>query len=925
MKYDEVKFTRLKDSLFIDSKPLLGIMLRADVYLSDHPDALVKEEEELRTGEGSLSEGQSQTLKKKTAMSLIHKRAMMMARKTRGGERPSLLEVHHLLEEVALTPDYREQVGEDAVPSFEAALDNLLGDLLSGREWIAELHDLLGSRGVKRATVKDLQALLTEADTLPVTVPSEEALLRRVLKAAETLKQEARALLTSEEGKSREPMEKASIAAAEKIVQAAANLNVKVDSVSQVEEVLAEAVQLAQRVLVILGRVKLLQSTKRSSKTDLSPAYTITELEGLIRTCEACVLEVPNLTQLKALVADAYDWLAEVSLIENDEKNVVSLQRIESLFAKGERLPFVFEAEMDILQDKRNHARLWLDKLKKVFPSKGRQPSRKPGEPLGDESTNGKLHLADMRTLVQEGEILLQRDDEKSADSKSTKELTKAQTLVDAAEEWMGRVNELLADIDVKSIPVLQELLEEADEMPVYMEEIGLLQVHLDSLEWSVRAKKKIGASKLRQTELSKLVKELAKIRTGLPDRYRDAPLVVFEEEKFCVDALALVERWTGRVKRLMSQINNSNKEVDYGRLKELYLEGLQIPVNVEAELRPVLQALEDAEEWVAQNKYLLSKIGIKCTLERTNVKKKDVDFFVGSEPELANDHPGISDEIERKLLAVCAEGDSDVSNPLMAMDVVLPDELSSAVVEMELKEESKEDVELLHLDRLADSASHLLLTFPEIAELRGKISEVRRWMEEINALCPRKLLQVAFSSRRKGSYRAKRMTASNLEELLARGSTLGVNVDRELTRVSELVEASKLYNETCKVSLETISSRLQTVLESTIQMAKNGGLELPYRKGTIFKSPGLNSKAVEESNFASFLAVQTELLELQKAGEDSVLFSTEAAKVDICVGICKWIVGARGLLLKDSWGDCTHEEVENLAADIKSLLQEDR
>ena len=92
VKYDEVKFTRLKDSLFIECKPLLGVMLSADVYLSDHQDAVVKEEE--KNCDSNPSERQSQAQKKKTAMSLIHKRALAMARKTRGGERPSLLEVH---------------------------------------------------------------------------------------------------------------------------------------------------------------------------------------------------------------------------------------------------------------------------------------------------------------------------------------------------------------------------------------------------------------------------------------------------------------------------------------------------------------------------------------------------------------------------------------------------------------------------------------------------------------------------------------------------------------------------------------------------------------------------------------------------------------------------------------------------------------
>ncbi len=162
----------------------------------------------------------------------------------------------------------------------------------------------------------------------------------------------------------------------------------------------------------------------------------------------------------------------------------VSLRRVEALLVQGEHFPFDLEhvsgvdvfvnlffcsfyfffllwcltllhhhrcdfQDLDLLREKKSQARVWLERLKKSFQTKtaGRQSSlRKIGADGGTGSSNGngsgdRLCLADMKLMVQEGELLLDGDANEGAVGRSGaqfRELSKAQTVVDLAEEVLS-------------------------------------------------------------------------------------------------------------------------------------------------------------------------------------------------------------------------------------------------------------------------------------------------------------------------------------------------------------------------------------------------------------------------------------------------------------------------------------------------------
>lgn len=233
-----------------------------------------------------------------------------------------------------------------------------------------------------------------------------------------------------------------------------------------------------------------------------------------------------------------------------------------------------------MLWDKRLQAKQWLEKLKKTMSApKGskRAPSMRSApdssfsssvphtEGEGErERENSRPLLSDMKVMVLQGESLLSVEvagagageeglamaPASARSTVSSRELSKAQTVVEVAEEvhlkscettkekeniiasldlitspsfltqWLSRVREAMTfsaelhlnkqanrrkalqqragdevdadadddDASADALNELRELLKESDEMPVYMEEAVLLKCQLQALEWANKA-----------------------------------------------------------------------------------------------------------------------------------------------------------------------------------------------------------------------------------------------------------------------------------------------------------------------------------------------------------------------------------------------------------------------------------------------------
>lgn len=856
---DNLRFDDWKTCLFEQSKGLFGAMRGTSQTVVDETVASVERSEVDSSG------ADASALRKRWVAAT--KRVHSLSQRSGRADRPSVLEAQTALEEAAVLPDPRTFLAGDTVASYESSLSALLARLLSTREWVAEVRDLIGSP-LSTATPQQLKSLLSEADGLPLVAAAEEGHLRRLLREADGLRVEALAALRDDSAAS----EKVDLEAAEAVVQRAQLLRVSVDAVGRLKTLCEEARALSLRSLLVLERARSMRLSKRS-KLEIE-TIPLDDIERLMAECESCTLVVPFAEELRAMIAAVQSWRAEVREITEDNSKVVSLQRLEQLLGDADGFPVDLSQEIATLKEKREVARGWLEKLKKVLPNKGRQPLRKMD---AEDYSENRVNLNDMKNLVAQSEQVLHRESEEDRTSReiaqSSRELNKAQTLVDVAEGWASRVRELLGESDLSSIDSLEDLLREAESMPVYMEEMSMLRVHLDTCAWSKKVRKKLEAGKLRPADLQRSVKDLAKIRSVLPNKETLSQLVTFPEEAMCTEALAFADRWIARSKRL---IPGGKRDIDYAKLRQLYLDGLHAPVNLDSELRPLFQYISDAESWVDQHRGILMDVGIACTMGKTDPNEGDVDDRDNRPADVVN-------TVESKMQMEKVEG--------MGMNTV----------------------SLLDLERLNESANHLVVIFPELQELRSRIDQVRRWLEEVNNLYPRKTM----NSNKKRS-KVRRTDANYLDELLARGKSLGIDISDDIERVSEIVEYSKNYNATCIHVLKTIGNKVEVLEKLCVKMIQSKSTVFPFLEG-VRDSKGI---IVEDQETAAMLnTVNNELNDLVRKGEDSVLSSNEARLVDLCAGIMKWVQHCRNFLLRKDWGNIDVEEIGYLYGDITSVL----
>jgi len=399
-----------------------------------------------------------------------------------------------------------------------------------------------------------------------------------------------------------------------------ASLNpVKISELLYINDVYNLGEHLTSQAATILTRAYQLMSAKSRLTLDRT-RYSLQEVQALLTTLHAFPFSSDEVIALQGLLTKAITWRDEVlsltsssevdggtgsrskggltastadavvvdggrghqssssrssrrheqtdaSSSSSSQKKPIPLKKVEALIVEGERLPFEFRVELEILKDKKNFAKLWLEKLKKSFvPTKVGNRNRKvvftddfQSQPLAVDNAVAiaeKVSLSDMKLLVSEGEMLFQpiggefNNDDGNVEAFAgatgrsvNRDLDRAVAVVESAEDWIYRARELLlgegfsaehddnndlVDVDYDSvqddkkdytnmfiadddngggadgeeeegggdvedpdyvIQVLRAMLDEADHMPVTMDEVGALRCNLQALEWAAKVK----------------------------------------------------------------------------------------------------------------------------------------------------------------------------------------------------------------------------------------------------------------------------------------------------------------------------------------------------------------------------------------------------------------------------------------------------
>ena len=281
------------------------------------------------------------------------------------------------------------------------------------------------------------------------------------------------------------------------LIQARLPLPLKLSCVAEYEKLYDEAIALVEEVDRVYEKSETYRVRDKLRHLSAGKRPTLQEMRNLRDRVERFPLAFNGTYEkIDGIIWEAEEWKEEVMLMAKDsskgsrstKQSGVSIKRVEALIHEGERLNFDFTAELDILRQRQIQAKEWLDRLKNSFKSKskGSLRGRVPG---GEVRGQVKMGLADMKMMVEEGTAML--DDEESGKTSTSRELNKAQSAVDIAEEWLARVKEVLAaGIAGGDLSELKDLIRESDEMPVYMEEAVVMKSHLNAMEWAKKAAK---------------------------------------------------------------------------------------------------------------------------------------------------------------------------------------------------------------------------------------------------------------------------------------------------------------------------------------------------------------------------------------------------------------------------------------------------
>ena len=357
------------------------------------------------------------------------------------------------------------------------------------------------------------------------------------------------------------------------LLQAARVNPLKLGDISYTSAWCALGEAISGRMLFFLVKAK--QYRAGSRQRGQGP-FIFEQVQNLLRLAQSFPIELPGEQELEAYLTNVENWKFQVKTLgcldpsqtpaktsgadsrkrgsakQESGPQTVPLRVVETLLVEGERLPFDLREDLDSLREKKLQAKAWLDRLKKSFVSvkvgtnRLRNYASQQGTADGEDPTvlslqnvtyaqADRLTLTEMKNLLLEGETLYQQPTEEQqsilAENPSSskvvarsRDLDRAQAVVENAEEWISRVKDVLtasserdedeqneskdeddADTETKSnrsqyrsasmLRVLMNLLDEANSMPVAMEEAQALRLHLQALQWATRLSPKLIAA----------------------------------------------------------------------------------------------------------------------------------------------------------------------------------------------------------------------------------------------------------------------------------------------------------------------------------------------------------------------------------------------------------------------------------------------
>ncbi|KAG7377682.1 hypothetical protein PHYPSEUDO_011154 [Phytophthora pseudosyringae] len=236
---------------------------------------------------------------------------------------------------------------------------------------------------------------------------------------------------------------------------------------------------------------QLKEALGHSSKRQQNKKVELKELDELFEAVMAPQLIFPEERNFRETVDEARELKSTIDTMLAEDK--VSLPVMRDVLAKIELVPVNFEQEVEQFQNKMLSAQTWLAKARKCMPN--RRATRR-----GAGTDPKKMDLEAIRALVDD------------APCENSTEIFEMQDLLECADEWAAKVKDAIdggADVTLKH---MKDLLDEAKDIPVIMDEQKFLEAEIAAREWCTTAASKLAARKSIE-EMEELLTQAKTIR----------------------------------------------------------------------------------------------------------------------------------------------------------------------------------------------------------------------------------------------------------------------------------------------------------------------------------------------------------------------------------------------------------------------------
>jgi hypothetical protein len=669
-------------------------------------------------------------------------------------KKPSLSACMDVLNDAASLPTPEQSPGDDWVPRLQTMLTSMLGIVSKTRSWTSRVVDELtsheevepGAAAHYGITVSEAKALLSEARHLPLTT-YEQPMLAAYVARAESWEAKAQAVLhTCHKGaaksSSRRPSK--SIMDLKTLLDEAKSIPLSLKGEPAIRECLGKAVALASRVRTLLPVTPLPDKEARA---------TVDVLEGTSRDVEKLGVWFPEMDILKAELSTVRKF---VTAAEQALSGKISLKDLHNLLASCSQLPCNVTPWETKLATKLDKATEWLTKVKSAFP-KSRSTRR-------DGQTSDKVVLADVKGLLNQ--------QEENGVCVDVKELTRISDLVETAEEWMSRVRDVLDGGEDASFQALTDLLKEADDIPVTMDEQQVLTVGIKARQWKIRVSEALapGAPPLSLSSLRGFAQEASLLRAMFPASARSGVVYAMLEESSIVCLLEEGNKWADLVANLNSDLQH-HKAVSMARVQDLIESSRTVALDLSQPVGKLKELLLEMRSWIEDNSATLKA----CGVDVLGAAAMDVEDEVGSDASRNEPTGGDQDHYDRRVDRLPKRGKAKEGEDCKSLASHLPPGGPKLTLE--------------NLHACVQSADKLSFgkSLIEAQLVRKVYQKVSEWMEHTQQLCPRRHSKRRISPSSKTPF-------DDVYRALNQSETFPVDLHEEVNRLTVQVMAAHAW-----------------------------------------------------------------------------------------------------------------------------------